>query len=121
MSIIDHVNLPVSDLDRSRRFYEIVLEPLGYRFLMQDGQAAGFGIEDWNFGIVETRAPFPAMHIAFKAATPEQVQRFYEIALQAGARSNGAPGLRPQYDSAYFAAFVLDPDGHNIEAVYRGR
>jgi len=120
MSIIDHVNLPVSDLKRSRLFYETVLEPLGYRFLLQDGSAAGFGLGAWNFGIIQTRLPFPAIHLAFKAATREQVRRFHEAALQAGARSNGAPGLRPHYDPAYFAAFVIDPDGHNIEAVHRG-
>jgi catechol 2,3-dioxygenase-like lactoylglutathione lyase family enzyme len=120
MSIIDHVNLPVTDLERSRRFYESVLEPLGYRFLMQDGRAVGFGIENWNFGIVQTDPPLPAMHLALIAASQEHVRLFYAAALRAGARTHGEPGLRPQYHAAYFAAYVLDPDGHNIEAVHRG-
>ena len=59
MAIVDHVNLPVSDLERSRQFYEAVLEPLGYKFLMQDGRAMGFGITNWNFGIVEKSVPPP--------------------------------------------------------------
>jgi len=61
------------------------------------------------------------MHVAFKAASREQVISFYNAALRASARCNGAPGIRPQYHPAYFAAFVLDPDGHNVEAVHRGR
>jgi len=120
MSIIDHFNLPVKDIERSRRFYEIALEPLGYRFLMQDGNAVGFGIDNWNFGLVETKTPFSQMHLAFVAGSAEHVHRFYVSALHAGGRANGEPALRPQYHSAYFAAFVLDPDGHNIEAVHRG-
>jgi len=120
MSIVDHVNLPVANLARSRRFYEITLEPLGYKFLMQDGRAIGFGIKNWNFGIVETQPPFPPIHLAFSASTTDQVVGFFEAALRADARSNGAPGLRTQYHAGYYAAFVLDPDGHNIEAVFRG-
>lgn len=120
MSIIDHVNLPVKNLERAQRFYEIALEPLGYRFLMRDNSAIGFGAKNWNFGIVETQAAFPSIHIAFSANTTDQVTRFFEAALRAGGRSNGAPGLRPHYHAGYYAAFVLDPDGHNIEAVFRG-
>ena len=120
MAIVDHVNLPVSDLERSRQFYEAVLEPLGYKFLMQDGRAMGFGITNWNFGIVETPTPFPAIHLAFTATSAEQVARFFEAALGVGATSYGGPGLRPHYHPGYYAAFVRDPDGHNIEAVFRG-
>jgi len=121
MAIVDHVNLPVSNLERSRQFYEALLEPLGCKLLLQDGRAIGFGIKNWNFGVVETLAPFPSIHLAFTASSVEQVTRFFEAALGVGAIANGAPGLRPHYHPGYYAAFVRDPDGHNIEAVFRGR
>jgi catechol 2,3-dioxygenase-like lactoylglutathione lyase family enzyme len=117
--VIDHFNLPVVDLSRSRRFYEQVLVPLGLRFLVQDGSAVGFGNESWAFGIVETSGPLPRLHLAFKARSRGMVDAFYHAALIAGAVQNGAPNLRPEYDPNYYAAFVLDPDGHNIEAVCR--
>ena len=117
--MIDHFNLPISDLERSQRFYERVLEPLGYRFLLRDGAAAGFGRDVWSFGIVATAAPLPKLHVAFEAASRLQVDHFFATALSAGARPNGSPGIRPAYDPNYYAAFVHDPDGHNIEAVCR--
>ena len=120
MGIIDHVNIPVTDLDRSRRFYEAVLAPLGYRPILQDGQAFGFGLDNWNFGIIETPPSFPKLHLAFAASNREQVDNFFNAALREGAASNGAPGLRDLYDPEYYAGFVFDPDGHNIEAVFRG-
>lgn len=120
MCIIDHVNIPVAELDRARRFYEAVLAPLGYHPIVQDGRAVGFGGGNWNFGILETRPPFPPLHLAFVAHSRQQVDEFFEVALRAGARSNGEPGLRDSYHPGYYAAFVLDPDGHNIEAVFRG-
>jgi catechol 2,3-dioxygenase-like lactoylglutathione lyase family enzyme len=119
--MIDHFNLPVSDLARSRRFYERVLTPLGFRFLMQDGNAVGFGTDAWRFGILFTPPPFPSLHLAFTASNRVAVDQFFEAATSLGARSNGAPGVRPHYDPDYYAAFVLDPDGHNIEAVCRKR
>ncbi len=119
--MIDHFNLPVSDLDRSRSFYERVIEPLGVRVLGQDGQAIGFGAASWAFGIIATSPPFPTLHLAFTAASRADVDGFYAAALFVGARPNGSPGLRPEYDPDYYAAFVLDPDGHNIEAVCRKR
>jgi catechol 2,3-dioxygenase-like lactoylglutathione lyase family enzyme len=117
--LIDHFNLPISDLVRSRSFYERVLEPLGFHVIAQDGQAVGFGSESWSFGIVATPPPLPALHVAFGAASRAAVDRFYEAALSLGGRPNGPPGIRPEYDPDYYAAFVLDPDGHNIEAVCR--
>lgn len=120
MSIIDHVNIPVGDLDRASRFYEAVLRPLGYGPFGKDGCAFGFGRGNWNFGVVQTAPPFPRLHVAFVARNRQQVDEFFSVALREGGRSNGEPGPRSDYDPAYYAAFVLDPDGHNIEAVFRG-
>jgi catechol 2,3-dioxygenase-like lactoylglutathione lyase family enzyme len=118
--MIDHFNLPVSDLAASRRFYERILGPLGFRFLMRDGDAVGFGVDTWAFGIVATPRPFPKLHLAFRAKSREAVDRFFREAINAGGQANGSPGIRAAYDPGYYAAFVLDPDGHNIEAVCRG-
>ena len=117
--MIDHFNLPVTDLERSRGFYEHVLAPLGLRFILQDGSAVGFGTDTWAFGIVVVGEAFPRLHLAFAAQSRAAVDRFFEAALSLGARSNGAPGFRTEYDPSYYAAFVFDPDGHNIEAVCR--
>ena len=117
--MIDHFNLPVSDLARSRRFYERILEPLGLRFIAQDGAAVGFGTDSWVFGLIAMQPPLPKLHLAFAAASHAQVERFFEAAVAAGAQPNGSPGLRREYDPDYYAAFILDPDGHNIEAVCR--
>lgn len=118
--MIDHFNLPVLDLALSRRFYERVLATLDSRFLAEDGQAIGFGSAAWQFGIVATSSPIPKLHVAFRARSRSAVEAFFNEALAAGAKSNGPPGVRQQYDPQYYAAFVLDPDGHNVEAVYRG-
>lgn len=120
--MIDHISVGVNDLAASRTFYESALAPLGYRVSMefddvfamgtpgQDGDAGG---ELW-FGV----SPNPGtMHLAFTASDSGQVQAFYEAALAAGGTDNGAPGERPHYHPGYYGAFVLDPNGHNIEAV----
>jgi predicted lactoylglutathione lyase len=117
--MIDHFNLPVTDPERSSLFYEGILEPLGYRFIMVDGFAIGFGVESWEFGIIATDPPFPKMHLAFEAISRQDVDRFFEAGVRTGAQSNGGPGLRPQYDPDYYATFVFDADGHNVEAVCR--
>ena len=119
--MIDHFNLPVIELARSRRFYERVLATLGYRFLAQDGEAVGFGTNNWGFGIVVTPSPIPKLHVAFKAQSSGSVDAFFRAALAVGATANGTPGVRSQYDPDYYAGFVLDPDGHNVEAVCRER
>ena len=120
LSLIDHFNLPVLDLTRSQGFYTKVLATLGARYLAQDGAAVGYGDGTWAFGIVTAAAPIPRLHVAFQARSRAAVEAFFHAALAAGGKSNGSPGLRRQYDPDYYAAFVLDPDGHNIEAVYRG-
>lgn len=127
MSILDHVSLNVSDYPRSKAFYEKVLAPLGVEAIMEFGEACGFGRDGkpdfWigkgpaSFQKAEQLAPITPGHLAFSARSREEVNAFYEAAIAAGAKDFGAPGLRPHYHPNYYGAFVLDPDGHNIEAV----
>lgn len=124
--MIDHIGLDVSDLGRSRDFYAAALAPLGYRITKQTEGALGFGVAE-GFGAspdpagdfwIAAGAPTPPLtHVAFSAPTRAVVDAFHAAALAAGGRDNGAPGLRPHYHARYYAAFILDPDGHNIEAV----
>ncbi len=118
--MIDHINIPVSDLTAARAFYDAVLTPLGYACIAEDGDAVGYGHDNWSFGIVQADAPVTPLHIAFTAPSREAVTAFHTAALKAGGTCNGVPGARPQYGTSYFAAFITDPDGHNIEAVARG-
>jgi catechol 2,3-dioxygenase-like lactoylglutathione lyase family enzyme len=122
--IIDHLSVGVSDLDTSRRFYAQALEPLGFREIgswSDSKREISFGLEDANdFAISEEYEVGGQLHIAFAADTREQVDAFHEAALAAGGRDNGAPGPRPEYSASYYGAFVLDPDGHNVEAVCHG-
>ena len=118
--IIDHVGLAVRDLARSRTFYLEALAPLALSIVRDGDDVVVFGREDRG-GLalhVSDQVPQP-IHLAFTAATREDVRRFHAAALSAGARDNGAPGPRPQYGPTYYGAFVVDPDGHNIEAVTR--
>ncbi len=117
--MIDHTGVNVEDFEASREFYAAALAPLGYELLLEfHGSVAGFGEAGHpDFWIGPGEANTPRVHVAFRAGTRREVEAFYEVALGAGGRDNGAPGLRPQYHSNYYAAFVLDPDGHNVEAV----
>ncbi|HZR61082.1 MAG TPA: VOC family protein [Xanthobacteraceae bacterium] len=122
--MIDHIGFPVADYARSKAFYTQVLAPLGFSLIMEvrqdrnDSPAAGFGADGkpdfWIGGEGGLNRP---MHVAITARTRAAVDAFYRAALAAGGRDNGAPGLRPQYHANYYGAFVLDPDGHNVEAV----
>jgi catechol 2,3-dioxygenase-like lactoylglutathione lyase family enzyme len=130
MSTIDHITLAVSDYKRSRAFYEKALAPLGIKALMDFGEACGFGRENKpDFWIGKGPASFQTpehlriitpTHIAFVAKTREEVQAFHRAALEAGGKDFGAPGVRAHYHPNYYGAFVLDPDGHDIEAVFHG-
>ena len=123
--MLDHVGFPVSNYKKSKAFYSKALAPLGYVMVMEvsselsGGKShAGFGTEGRpRFWIGEGNPGKGTMHIAFKANTRKAVEEFYEVALKAGGKDNGTPGLRPHYHENYYGAFVLDPDGHNIEAV----
>ncbi|WP_439543105.1 VOC family protein [Hyphomicrobium sp.] len=123
--MLDHIGLPVSDFERSKVFYTAVLAPLGISMLLEkdlsdEGGPAGycgFGVDRPTFWI-GTGKPFTGrLHVAFAATSRAQVSEFYKAALAAGAKDNGPPGLRPHYHANYFGAFVIDPDGHNVEAV----
>jgi catechol 2,3-dioxygenase-like lactoylglutathione lyase family enzyme len=116
--MIDHVTANVSDFESAKRFYGQVLAPLGYSLQMDLGEAAGFGTGAGIPGFwISTNDERGATHVAFGAGDRASVDRFHEAAIAAGAKDNGAPGLRPHYHEAYYAAFVHDADGNNIEAV----
>ena len=131
--MLDHVNIRVADYERSKKFYEAALAPLGYTLAMENASGAGFRTEFipdfWikqgepvNSGAqiasaTEPGCGGPAVHVAFASNQRSTVDAFYRAALDAGGRDNGAPGLRSNYHPNYYGAFVLDPDGYNIEAV----
>jgi catechol 2,3-dioxygenase-like lactoylglutathione lyase family enzyme len=125
--MIDHLGFPVADVARSRAFYVAAFVPLGLGPVMDITREQTGGYEGTGFGadgkplfwIGSGNALGGALHVAFKAKSRADVDRFYAAALAAGGRDNGAPGVRAEYSSDYYAAFVLDPDGHNIEAVCR--
>lgn len=127
--MIDHIGLTVTDLDAARRFYEQALRPLGVAVLMEvteemtggHGAHLGFGRDNNPFFWIGTgKAANNGCHVAFAAPDTATVDAFHKAALAAGGRDNGAPGLRPHYHAGYYGAFVLDPDGNNIEAVFHG-
>jgi catechol 2,3-dioxygenase-like lactoylglutathione lyase family enzyme len=122
--VVDHVTIGVSDLGRSREFYSRALLPLGFAEIrvMPEADEVEFGLEEADDFAISTRyGTSSPVHVAFAADRREQVDAFYAAALAAGGRDNGPPGLRPEYSADYYGAFVLDPDGHNIEAVHHGR
>ena len=124
--MIDHVGFAVADAERSRAFYEQALAPLGLRLVTSipaeengsGGAAHGFGTDgDPFFWIGDNERVGEGTHVAFRAESRAEVDAFYAAAMAAGARDNGPPGPRPKYGPNYYAAFVFDPDGANIEAV----
>ncbi|HYG86436.1 MAG TPA: VOC family protein [Azospirillum sp.] len=120
--MIDHISLPVTDIERAKAFYDKVLAAVGYRRMMDFDQSAGYGDAHPHFWIGvppedEAQGPAAGVHIAFRAKDRAAVDAFYKAALKAGGRDNGAPGLRPRYHPDYYAGFVFDPDGNRIEAV----
>jgi catechol 2,3-dioxygenase-like lactoylglutathione lyase family enzyme len=125
--MIAHVGIQVSDIERSKSFYAATLAPIGYRMIREYGvsstrpaESAGFGEPPRADLWIYQGAPSPAAtHIAFQVSKRALVDAFYAAALAAGGRDNGKPGLRPQYNPNYYGAFVLDPDGYNIEAMCR--
>jgi catechol 2,3-dioxygenase-like lactoylglutathione lyase family enzyme len=123
--MIDHVSLGVRDLERSRRFYDAILRPLGIvRIVDFQQRGSDYGAMAGSLGVEFTitaesidSKPSRGTHVCFRAPDRAAVEAFHTAALRSGGRSDGAPGLRPEYHPDYFAAFVLDPDGHRVEAV----
>ena len=123
--MIDHLGMSVSDYERAKAFYARALAPLDYSLIMEvtaeqtgQGPAAGFGAGGKpDFWIGGEGAMNKPVHVAILAKDRATVDAFYKAAMAAGGRDNGPPGLRPHYHANYYGAFVLDPDGHNIEAV----
>jgi catechol 2,3-dioxygenase-like lactoylglutathione lyase family enzyme len=120
--VVDHLTLPVADLERSRAFYAAALAPLGFG-------SERYGDDEWVFGppgsedfaIGPGTPPPGGMHLAFAADSTEEFDAFHAAALTAGGRDNGGPGERARYHPGYYGAYVLDPDGNNVEAVFHGR
>jgi catechol 2,3-dioxygenase-like lactoylglutathione lyase family enzyme len=115
--MLDHITLHVSDFAASLRFYRAVLAPLGVELAIEDGESAAFG-DERTFLLTSGRPVTAEVHIAFRAADTAAVEAFHAAGLANGGTDNGAPGVRAHYAPNYYAAFVLDPDGNNVEAVH---
>lgn len=129
MPILDHIGITVANIQRSKAFYKAALAPLGITLVAEFESFAGYGKDGQDFWIGQGASDFMSeeqarvntpVHVAFVAENRQAVEAFYEAALKAGGRDHGKPGLRPEYHPEYYGAFVLDPDGHNIEAVCHG-
>jgi catechol 2,3-dioxygenase-like lactoylglutathione lyase family enzyme len=122
--MIDHVTIPVNDLLGSKIFYEKAFAPLNYQISFgEEGRFLAFDIGNESlFEISQYRGigQLTSFHIAFRTKSKEQVRLFYKAAIAAGGQCNGPPGLRPQYAKHYYAAFIIDPNGHNVEVVFKG-
>jgi catechol 2,3-dioxygenase-like lactoylglutathione lyase family enzyme len=116
--MIDHITITIADVESAKKFYGAALKPLGYKIAYQGDWGAGFksGEAGPDFWIRSGESVAP-VHVAFHAEERGLVDSFYEAAIAAGAKDNGPPGPRPHYHENYYAAFVLDADGHNIETV----
>lgn len=130
-SIIDHIGINVSDYPRAKAFYDQALAPLGITRIMEFGTAAGYGRDKkpelWvgagktEFQTADQLEIITPIHVCLLARSREEVDAFHAAALAAGGRDNGAPGIRAHYHPGYYGAFAIDPDGHNVEAVFHGQ
>ncbi|MCI1642818.1 MAG: VOC family protein [Actinomyces sp.] len=124
--MLDHIDVPVSDLGASKAFYEAALAPLGFRVLVETATSIGLGASPGSRGddpggelwLSQSGGPRPPMHFALRAAGAEEVRAFHASGLAAGGVNNGRPRHRPEYHDGYFAAYLFDPDGNNVEAVF---
>jgi catechol 2,3-dioxygenase-like lactoylglutathione lyase family enzyme len=119
--VFDHISLAVTDVDRAQKFYDAALAPLGIKRGQADRRTASYelaGRDDFTLIFSATPPVSPhGTHICFRADTPDAVRSFHQAGVEAGGVSDGEPGLRPEYSSTYYAAFLVDPDGYRIEAV----
>jgi catechol 2,3-dioxygenase-like lactoylglutathione lyase family enzyme len=115
--MLDHLKVHVTDLSRSRAFYEQALAPLGYEVIFDFGPVVGMGAGFPDFWLAAAEGTPLPVHVAFRAESTDAVEAFHAAAIAAGGTDNGAPGPRPQYHPGYYGGFVLDPDGNNVEAV----
>ena len=115
--MIDHIGVLVTDLETSVAFYTRALAPLGYELIMRFEQFAGFGVAGKADFWIGVGKPTDKIHVAFRAKGRAEVRTFHDAAMAAGGTDNGPPGIREVYHPSYYGAFVLDPDGHNVEAV----
>ncbi len=117
--MIDHISIQCADIEASSQFYDAVFEPLGYRRVLDFGQAIGYGDEgpDFWIGVRATGEGFRESHLAFRAPSQAAVREFFAIAIREGAEVLHEPRLWPEYHATYYGAFVRDPDGNNVEAV----
>ncbi len=123
MKLFNHVQIKVKDLEKSRKFYDCVMDALGYHVVLEiTGVVIGYGTSIYDMFEIrqfDEKSPLSEhVHLAFNASCKEDIDSFYYRALEEGGKCNGEPGFRPQYEDGYYAAFVIDQDGHNIEAVY---
>lgn len=122
--MFDHISVGVKDLDGSKRFYDAALGALGYERQSEHARMAGYGEEKATFWIAEVEHPVQAdmksgLHFCFTASSREAVEAFYAAGMANGGTDNGPPGVRPEYASFYYAAFIVDPDGYRLEAFFR--
>jgi catechol 2,3-dioxygenase-like lactoylglutathione lyase family enzyme len=119
--MFDHVSVGVSDVARAKKFYDAALKPLGYSRLSDGDASLGYGQDGVRLWVSASDSPVPAdpasgLHFCFAAPTRKSVDAFHKAAIAAGGKDNGKPGLRADYGEAYYAAFVIDPDGYRLEA-----
>lgn len=119
--MLNHISIGVASLPKAKKFYDATLPAIGYQCLSADANSLGYGEKTVEFWVLRADKPVPdegnsGLHICFTAPSREGVNRFHAAGLRHGGRDNGAPGLRPDYGSSYYAAFLKDPDGYRLEA-----
>lgn len=118
---LGHIGLPVKDIQASKAFYDAITPHVGLTLIDAHDDFVGYGEDDsYRFYVHTGRIPSSGSHVCFEVGSQDTVRAFYDAGLRAGGKDNGAPGIRGGYSPTYFAAFVLDPDGNNIEAVCTG-